>query len=114
MHRLEAQRRLELGLHGPEKTLDLALAPGVVGLAVDQPDIEIRAHDARMLTAESRSIMGVEFIWHAPGLDSVAQRIQTKFHPFLAAKLRVAAQPRAVVEQGEEERPLRRTRRALE
>ena len=65
----QAQGGLEVLLHGVEEALDLALAPGVVGLGVEQADAQVGADDPGVVVDEGAALIGVELARHAAAAD---------------------------------------------
>jgi hypothetical protein len=65
--------RLEVLLNGAEEPLDLALAPGVVGLGVEKADIEVGTDQAGVVVDEGAALIGVELAGQAAAAESLLE-----------------------------------------
>ena len=81
---LDPERALEAALDRLNKPFALSLAPGVIGLGVQQADTQVRAHDVRVLTHERLALVGVQFEGQAPPEHRLLQRIEESFGVSLA------------------------------
>jgi hypothetical protein len=70
---------------------------------VQEPDAQIGAHKCELLAFEGRPVVGVQLVGQPAPLHRLAQAVQKTFKPLLRVKLPVHTDPRAVVDQGEEE-----------
>ena len=60
-----AQGGFEVALDVADEAFDLAFAPSVVGLGVEQADAEIGADDAGVVADKGLALVGVEFVGQA-------------------------------------------------
>ena len=72
----EAQGGFEALLDGADEALDLALAPGMVGLGVEQADAEVGADDAGVVADEGFALIGIEFVRQAAAQDSLLETVE--------------------------------------
>ena len=56
-----ADLRFKILLNGAKKAFDFALAPSVVGLGVEEADLEVGADQAGVIVGEGTTLVGVEF-----------------------------------------------------
>jgi len=79
----EFERGLEVALDRADEPFDFALAPGVVGLGVEEQDAEIGADDAHVGVDEGLALVGVELEREPAAQDGLLEAMQAMRDPLL-------------------------------
>ena len=106
--RRKHQALFKITLDRGKKSFNLPLAPGRVGLGVDQADAEVSANGLQMLADEQRSVVGVKLVRQTSRLYSMLEQIEKVFQTFGGIILGVGTQPAAIIQERQQMRSNRR------
>jgi hypothetical protein len=102
--RFQAQSRLKIALHSPEKPFDLSPAPSSIRPGVDEFDFEISTANLQVSAGKDFALIGIELLRQAASSKGLFKAIKQTAELFIVVILAVRDQPGAVIEQGKKER----------